>query len=706
MSAQDRPGLSLTLPPNFTFHYVEERPSTPESQEPEARPNPPPAPRTRGRKSRPAMVLTSPTGLRSAFQFFQDVPIPSIEVEDNSTQTGPKAASPFSLNERLNNRFLTPESQTGPIAPTQRAVTPLHRIITTPGDGAMNDRWALKAGEGIVRSGSVCSDSSDSSFASSSSFMSAGGSCTSPEDNESFYFPEGASNGLYSEGAKTDSTPAKVRKMHSVRQKRTRDGKSKDVAWTASMDSHLWSTFVLYQNDPTVTPFTVRSGAAPPLGVCHRVARAAKTSWKGARWSLGLIPEVEGNSRLRNVHDEANAVPAEVSRSSSSTPTAPNVASKLSVKWPYSESATRKRLRHLCRTKYSPSANKQQKLQRRSPAAFGRSRRLASPFTGSPGPSFSTRDMHISLSTSTSATMQPGNALANLAQSGHGPYVSSQLPGRRPDRYNEELDFNRSLGRSNGSGLNPYPAFEGGDRYEYKAEQANRGLGLRLGSPFHERPVTPPNQFIARFAAREVSPRPRSDTIPHPQEGLGVQGLQPGPRLASPAHLTEPLPLPTALKRRAQHQLEDELSPTGTSQFAAELFGAPAETSHRRVRSRGFSLGDVTRGSRSVANLITPPTDEWDFDMDSPESSNHSQPYATRHIPSGAPETFPRSTLADGPRRLGSPFEGKDSLMGNDEDRGRPRQTSPRLIWDSIGQRIGTELGADLYDASRKRMRG
>jgi len=38
-----------------------------------------------------------------------------------------------------------------------------------------------------------------------------------------------------------------------------------------------------------------------------------------------------------------------------------------------------------------------------------------------------------------------------------------------------------------------------------------------------------------------------------------------------------------------------------------ELFGAPTEASHRRVRSRGFSLGDVGDRAPHLSSMFTPP---------------------------------------------------------------------------------------------------
>ena len=138
-----------------------------------------------------------------------------------------------------------------------------------------------------------------------------------------------------------------------------RGHRSKHVNWTDETDNHLWKTYTLYRHDPTVTPFFVQPGGVPPLGVCCRVAREAKRSWRGQKLLLGSIEEVGGTLKdfhgkqiLRDVQDEANAVrtadsPDTVTgiKSGSSTPTASSEPQKLASKWPGTESATRRRLR-------------------------------------------------------------------------------------------------------------------------------------------------------------------------------------------------------------------------------------------------------------------------------------------------------------------------------------------------------------------------
>jgi len=157
----------------------------------------------------------------------------------------------------------------------------------------------------------------------------------------------------------------------------------------------------------------------------------------------------------------------------------------------------------------------------------------------------------------------------------------------------------------------------------------------QLGSPFGGFHTWGPSR--SRQHLRPTTPRTQSsDVIPI------------GPTLRSPVRLHDTFPYPSMNKRRAQHQLEDELSPGGTDirrELLENLFGGPAEGRHRRVRNRGFSLGDMSNEAR-LAELFTPPSaDEQMTSPDLPEESAH-------HATLLSPPT------ADPISRLGSPFAG------------------------------------------------
>ena len=195
-------------------------------------------------------------------------------------------------------------------------------------------------------------------------------------------------------------------------------GKARKAPWTKAMSDHLWSTFVLYLQDPKVTPFRMGKSSIPPHGVCLRVAREAKRSWKGSK-ALGKA---------------ANS--GQGSKSGSATPTAET--SGTFIQWPHTCAATRAHLRELCKLKASSRANNYRFMSQASTpftqAAARHWNRRSTP-ARSPAP-FATQDMSMSLALSTSESMQPTGPLAQLANSnpenpeqGPSPILATQTLG-------------------------------------------------------------------------------------------------------------------------------------------------------------------------------------------------------------------------------------------------------------------------------------
>jgi hypothetical protein len=121
-----------------------------------------------------------------------------------------------------------------------------------------------------------------------------------------------------------------------------------------------------------------------------------------------------------------------------------------------------------------------------------------------------------------------------------------------------------------------------------KSQSLHIGLGLGLG---HMRG----SSFHAMSELTDVSMHQPNAQTWHAQSS----SVQP-PRLGSPFQLHTPRPISRVFKRRALNSsFEDRARNRGTS-FVDDLFGAPAESSHRRVRSRGFSLGDMVDGARRL----------------------------------------------------------------------------------------------------------
>jgi hypothetical protein len=115
----------------------------------------------------------------------------------------------------------------------------------------------------------------------------------------------------------------------------------------------------------------------------------------------------------------------------------------------------------------------------------------------------------------------------------------------------------------------------------------------RLASPFVARTYGPSSSSGEHEFFRPSTPKAQTDSGTTLEAGFSFASRE---------------SFPGAPKRRAQHNLEDELSPGGSDvrrNIMDDMLGFPTDTSHRRVRSRGFSLGDVT-GTR-ISTTITPP---------------------------------------------------------------------------------------------------
>ena len=624
---RNRPQLSITLPRNFTFHYTEgEIPKTPEREVVAPVPSSPHAYRVK-RRSRPT-VSSNTFQQHKVNQLHEDIPIPTVE-----TVT---IVEPEPLRPLLQQRVTEPPN--GLLKP--KAARPFLTTPRTPSVPRVQflDAWKTPnlqdVGDSISRPMSACSiasDSSDDSNGSLTSFPSIGGSCTSPESDvaDPFTFPSARKSKLGSGPALF--TPTEVCQEYKV-------AKQLSVQWTADMDRHLWSIYMVYLQDPTVTPFKMLPGTAPPLGVCHRVAREARRTWRGGRVvsrkpsdpiCFSTVCEDVDVSKISGSSDTINVI-----RSGSSTPTGTVTLNK--TLWPKSGSSTRRRLRFLCKRKPTFAPHYQRLLQSRSPSPHSSSSRAhslsiytSSPLSQTVHPTpFSTRDIQVSLTTSTAATMQPDGPLARLAKDDPNiiipPSSSTEqewfneppVPWASPPAIPSDLGLD---GSSNNNGGMAGPAD-----------------ARSLGSPFgyHTWGPSRSRQHL-HFAASAAESTNAS--------------FNAGSALKSPIHLHDTFPYPAVLKRRAQHQLEDELSPGGSDMprtLMEELFG-PTGNRHRRVRSRGFSLGDVNSSGGRLQSLFNPPAEEEQVPIPGSEVSE-----------SVGVQPLVESELV---RRLGSPFAGSST---------------------------------------------
>lgn len=197
--------------------------------------------------------------------------------------------------------------------------------------------------------------------------------------------------------------------------------------------------------------------------------------------------------------------------------------------------------------------------------------------------------------------------------------------------------------------------------------------GRRLGSPFVARTYGPSSSkaLLHPYDARPSPPRSQSDFQK--------------PSLLSPVRFDTHSW--NAQKRRAQHDLEEELSPNGAivrpSILNEQLFGT--SFAQRRVRSRGFSLGDealrhrapVIFQSSPAKDLVTPPK----MELPTP------QPSSTSHL-------LPPVNL--GPPRLGSPFS--ESGPSNTFPRRLPSDSSSTIRRSQFATMHQTRRSIESFD--------
>ena len=621
---RERPQLSITLPRNFVFHYTEGvEPKTPEREIPAPVPQSPrPVNAIRiKRRSRPSVNTIFQNGTGSIA--LSDVPIPTIET--------PISVAP--MRPLFQQRATEPaEGYLAPLLPRKFMTLPR---TPEPQQQQSTNGWQpfshQDLGESLSRPMSACSllsDSSDDSNLSLMSYPAGDGSCTSPESDapDPFKFTTIKKTRSKQWAAALINTQGSIENGLSSKMPIR-------VRWTPQMDKHLWSTYLVYLQDPTVTPFKMLPGTAPPLGVCHRVAREARRTWRGGKAAarkpsellsppiLGDIGEVSaGKAADTRRADSPDTIRA--NRSGSNTPTSSK--NPKAPSWPKSGPSTRRRLRHLCKSKPTIAPHYQRLLQSRSPSPFSSS----SPRTQSRSHSrlsevsspvqqnsstFNTRSVQLSLTASTSASMQPNGPLAQLAAGGRTTTQSNEWFNEPPVPWASPTAIPSDVVIGIGA-----------------SEADNTMQTPHLGSPFGYH-TWGPSRSRQRI-------RPSTSRI----QSTDASSL--GPSLRSPIRLHDTFPYPSVQKRRALHELEDELSPGGSSmqqELLDNLFGSAAESRHRRVRSRGFSLGDVHTSNR-LENLFIPP-----------HSSDRMPTPETTSSPTDNNPTTPTQT-----QRLGSPFHG------------------------------------------------
>ncbi|CRG90712.1 hypothetical protein PISL3812_07757 [Talaromyces islandicus] len=616
--AQQPQGLSRTLPKSFTFpsSYYHNTPRTPEHArvEPEI---PPPPRHSSYRIRRPrfgseanifsAMNNSAP----SIFDFTRpDVPLPSIEFPPSETVSEPDFPPPDSVTSDLlqvpalrRTEFKTP--------PAQIRTTPYNFPQPTP------ERSDNLQEDPIERPSSRASDSSVSSIETYVTQPSLGGSCTSPESD--IYDPFGFQ-------------PEETRKylLETPSSRATKRGQSLDTPkknrsrWTTEMDNHLWNVYQIYLQDPTITPFKMLPGTLPPLGVSHRVAREAKKTWPRLKSQKEQTPQT---SETAGPSADKDGLAAE-SRSGSNTPTG-SKSTGLQLRWPRSEATTRRRLKILCRRKFSIAPHYQRLLASRSPSPFldpfttAREQRPQMGPASNESAAFTTRDLGVSLVSSSlpSAFTQP-------------PFASP--PSAEPTQ--AENWFNNPESQPFQQQPQPQPSITiSAAPTPAPAHPAAVEPFPRLGSPFMYNTWGPDtSNRELRTPARKV----RRDTV-----HVAGSRLRSPPRMDLGSNIH---------KRRVYHRIESSPNSTDIQRNVRDLArDGKLKDGQRRVRLR--NRGNTTSGgfsSKERIEQLFSPTSPFTF----PARSENEQ---TQTASSTSEDAFlrPRSETI---RRLGSPFSLKN----------------------------------------------
>ncbi|ERS97993.1 uncharacterized protein SPSK_03103 [Sporothrix schenckii 1099-18] len=705
----------------------------------DAQPPSPPRPRLR-LKRRAVPHLSAPTQNFLASVAAADVPIPSIEIPDQDDHDLPSIMQP--------QRQPQQQQRTPGLFPTDSIDSNLLSVCghstfsppKTPAPSAVPS--ASPSRYPNWRMGSVFSSSTESSpdpecesssrpstarstqTSSSSLFsrfsqLSDDEHCISPEEETSSTSKvslgdhmnelrrNSASGGTfsnYTDYSNDDSTAA-GQKRH-----------ARKAAWTNAMSSHLWATYILYLQDPKVTPFRIGKSCIPPHGVLVRVAREAKRSWKGAK-ALAKMSASSANS-TRNSAAASLTVPASVpaatrtsdssaqpdgstSKSGSSTPTATeSKASGTFMEWPFTNAATRSHLRELCRKKAATPGGGARGLQymSRSPtpltqsaATRHRDMRVTPGLSGSS--TFATHDMIKSLALSASETMLPHGPLAQLTRSGSGP--STGLNTAPP------LSLDGTLASSTGTAdfasvaLAPAthsPDFSGRLASAIETEEPSFAERRRLGSPFTARSYGPSSSSsLAAVLGLSTSNSRQPHTV--------------GPRrsLQSPVRLSRS----GTQKRRTKHLSQDLRRRPG---LASDIFTEPSadlaaglpgiECRHDGFNSSGATHNEklfiprtgtvpALTSSSSAPQLATTSSNSQSLDefasASQPQQQQASPPLVRRPDMAGLLDAAPLQPLA----RLGSPFS---SLPGNNTSFSFPNRFSQPTDLDisTVGRPFAT----------------
>ncbi|OTA04939.1 hypothetical protein A9Z42_0055320 [Trichoderma parareesei] len=405
------PLQSLMAPRTRGSRKAARGPKTPEPfATTDIQPPSPPRPRFRLRRRAPSSNLKAPTQQFLASVATADVPIPSIEEprpvdEDmvDTLSTNFPRFSPYHLAVPDDGALPRGRAYSPPKTPAPHAVPSL--------SPKRFPNWSLDQAYSSLESSPEC-DSRPSTAQSTQTSSSLFSRYSLHSDNLSQYSIDADDADQHGSSSIDDGNKTITLRVPGAAAAAAAAGassrRSRRAPWTRSMSQHLWSVYMTYLQDPHVTPFHIGKSGIPPHGVCTRVAREAKRSWKGSK------PQ------------QAKAAAAD--HSGSATPTV-GAAPASYVQWPHSCAATRAHLRELCKARATAAA-RSQRYTGRNPPPFGRAsnrywnRRMAPSRSSS---AFSGNDMALSLAVSTCESMQPHGPLAQLTGSQDEPSGDIEL---------------------------------------------------------------------------------------------------------------------------------------------------------------------------------------------------------------------------------------------------------------------------------------
>ncbi|PHH83799.1 hypothetical protein CDD83_2929 [Cordyceps sp. RAO-2017] len=592
----------------------------------EHQPQPPPTPPPRAArlrlKRRTVTHLSAPTQQFLASVAAADVPIPSIEepqvLDDDMLETASfpddshiNAFDSIALREQATRgRALSP-----PKTPAPRTVPSLSPkrfpdwSIDASFGGSLDSSPECESSRPSTARSTQTSASLFSRFSITSEDVSQ---CASPEDSHTDRF---APLSAVEDADKTIKPHARAPTL-------------RKAPWTRAMSKHLWSTYMMYLQDPKVTPFRIGRSGIPPSGVCVRVARGAKRSWKGSR-----------------------SQPRTEDKSGSTTPTMESGVPY--IEWPHTCAATRAHLRELCKAN-SGTATRNVQYLAHSPTPYGktatrhwnrRSAPLRSPSV------FSGSDMAMSLTVCTADSMQPQGPLARLADARPEPMAGSTRSGpalagtdqsreRESARLGSPFVAAKSYGPSSSNTL----ADSLGVVVEPQRQSRTVGMQRSLGSPLrlsHSRSSTQKRRSRQSAMEPRRSKRPSLGSDFWTDPSSASEEAQPNPAAplaqfcSTSSNLVDKLFVPRTNVQelfeasRTAASLAEAAGALSEKALAPPAMAPPRLGSPFSAKSTSFSYPHRRSNTASAMSFAA------------------ARPFATVHQPSDGAAGFPRPSLAN-----------------------------------------------------------